>query len=283
MTGNDVTEARPASAGATGPKPAADIVYRRISKTYGGLAGSVDALRDVTFTVKPRELVSIVGPSGCGKTTVLRMTAGLTRASEGEVLVGGDPIVGPRVDVGVMFQSPVLLSWRTVLDNVMILVELRGKDPSAHRARARELLDLVGLRGFAAHQPHQLSGGMQQRVALARTLLLDPAILLMDEPFGALDDLTREDMNIELERIWRTTHKTGLLVTHNIAEAVYLSDRVVVMSARPGRVQGIVDVRLPRPRPFEIRYENEFGALLAEVHALIRRDAAPTATRGRLS
>ena len=220
--------------------------------------GPVQALAPVDLDVRDGEFVSIVGPSGCGKSTLLRLAAGLMPLSEGRVHVGGRVIDGPMTELGIVFQQPVLLEWRTALENVLFQVEMRGKPARPHRARAMELLDQVGLKDFAGSYPHQLSGGMRQRVAIARGLLHDPGLLLMDEPFGALDALTREQMRLDLETMWMRRRMTVIFVTHSVDEAVLLSDRVVVMSPRPGRIDQVLDVHLPRPRGLAARRAEGF-------------------------
>ncbi|MGW6022477.1 ABC transporter ATP-binding protein [Streptomyces sp. NPDC055099] len=210
----------------------------------------VTALRDVSLKVGAGEFVAIVGPSGCGKSTLLKLVAGLLAPSSGDVLLGGERVRGPRRDIGYVFQRAALLDWRTARRNILLQAEMRGIPGAEARARADELIRMTGLGGFEDAYPHELSGGMQQRVALCRALLHEPPVLLMDEPFGALDALTREQMNVELNRIWRETGTTVLLVTHSIPEAVYLADRVVVMSPRPGTVEEIIDVGLPVERSY---------------------------------
>ena len=211
------------------------------------------------------EFVSVVGPSGCGKSTLLKILAGLLPASDGEAQLGGTPIEGPRKDIGVVFQSPVLFPWRSVLGNVLLPVDVQQLGRERLSRRAFDLLDLVGLRGFEHRFPWQLSGGMQQRVALVRALIHDPALLLMDEPFGALDALTRETMNVELQRIWLERRKTVVFITHSTSEAVFLGDRVVVMTPRPGRVQDVLEVVLPRPRSLEIMNTETFGVYVQRI------------------
>jgi NitT/TauT family transport system ATP-binding protein len=245
------------------------IVLDRVGVTYHTDVGPVEALRDIGFTVARGELVALVGPSGCGKSTLLRVVAGLRAPTAGAVAVDGRPVTRPIPAVGMVFQAPVLLKWRTVRDNVLLPAELSGRSPAAYFERADALLELVGLMGFGARYPRELSGGMQQRAAICRALLLDPPLLLMDEPFGALDAMTRDDMNLELLRVWgesMAARKTVLFVTHSIPEAVFLADRVVVMSPRPGRVARIVDVPLPRPRVPATRALPEFGKLSLEIH-----------------
>ena len=237
--------------------------------TYRTASGPVEALRDITFAVDRGELVALVGPSGCGKSTLLRIVAGLRPATAGRVMVDNRPVTRPIPSVGMVFQAPVLLKWRSVIDNVLLPVELSGLRPADYRARAEELLRLVGLREFANKVPSELSGGMQQRASLCRALLLDPPLLLMDEPFGALDAMTRDEMNLELLRVWgeqNERRKTILFVTHSIPEAVFLADRVVVMTSRPGRVAKIFDVPLPRPRTVESRATGEFGHLSLQIY-----------------
>jgi NitT/TauT family transport system ATP-binding protein len=225
--------------------------------------------------------VSLIGPSGCGKSTLLRIIGDLIDATAGSVEVNGKPAHTARGDrdYGMVFQAPVLFDWRTVEDNVALPLELMGHDKARRSARAREMLDLVELGDFMQHHPYQLSGGMQQRVAIARALALDPSILLMDEPFGALDEMTRERMNLELLGIWDRTGTTVVFVTHSIPEAVFLSTRVVVMSARPGRVTRIVPVDLPRERTFETRELERYFELVTEVREALR-EGEGSATRG---
>jgi len=250
------------------------IVLDRVGMTYRAESGPVEALRDISFTVGRGELVALVGPSGCGKSTLLRIVAGLRPPTTGEVAVDGRPVQGPIAAVGMVFQAPILLKWRTVRDNVLLPAELSGLDPRRFRDRADALLSLVGLADFGARYPRELSGGMQQRAAICRALLLDPPLLLMDEPFGALDAMTRDDMNLELLRVWGETaaaRKTIVFVTHSIPEAVFLADKVVVMSPRPGRVTKVFDVPLPRPRTPGTRARAEFGRLALEIHETLAR------------
>lgn len=216
-----------------------------VSKRY---ASGVQALDTVSFEIQAHAFVSIVGPSGCGKSTLLRLIAGLIPASAGRIEVDRAPVSGPIANAGMVFQEPVLLPWRTVLGNVLFVAEMGGRSARALRARALELLTLAGLQGFEDRLPFQLSGGMQQRTAICRALLLNPSLILMDEPFGALDIMTREQLGFELQRIWSTSRNTVIFVTHSVTEAVLLSDQVIVMTARPGRIQEIIDITLPRPR-----------------------------------
>ncbi|MFI7319581.1 ABC transporter ATP-binding protein [Streptomyces venezuelae] len=210
----------------------------------------VTALRDVSLDIGAGEFVAIVGPSGCGKSTLLKLVAGLLAPSSGEVLLGGERVRGPRPDIGYVFQRAALLDWRSARRNILLQAEMRRLPAERAHARADDLIRMTGLDGFEDAYPHELSGGMQQRVALCRALLHEPPVLLMDEPFGALDALTREQLNVELNRIWRETRTTVLLVTHSIAEAVYLADRVVVMSPRPGTVTEVIEVGLPPERGY---------------------------------
>jgi NitT/TauT family transport system ATP-binding protein len=232
-----------------------------VAKTYATRNGAVESLKPIDLQVEPGEFVVIVGPSGCGKSTLLKIVAGLTPASAGRIDIGGRRVDGPLDDVGIVFQTPVLLAWRSVLQNLLLPAQLRGEDLRPQLPRARALLQMAGLAGFEDKLPWQLSGGMQQRVAICRALLGDPSILLMDEPFGALDAMTREQMNLELQRIWLETRKTVLLITHSIPEAVFLADRVLVMSERPGRVAAVYDIDLPRPRPLDIMGTPRFAEL----------------------
>jgi NitT/TauT family transport system ATP-binding protein len=232
-----------------------------VRKTFG----TGVAVERAAFAVEGNEFVSIVGPSGCGKSTLLRMVAGLIPPSAGRITVGGRVVSGPITDVGMVFQSPVLLPWRTTLANILFVAEVGGKKASAHRHRALELVKLAGLRGFEDAYPHELSGGMQQRAAICRALLLNPPLILMDEPFGALDVMTRERMAFELQKIWAASKNTVLFVTHSITEAVLLSDTIVVMTPRPGRIQDIVKVDLPRPRESSVLEHPRFIELSARV------------------
>jgi NitT/TauT family transport system ATP-binding protein len=227
--------------------------------------GAVQALAPVDLNVADGEFISIVGPSGCGKSTLLRLVAGLLPASGGSVEVGGRRIAGPVTELGIVFQQPVLLDWRTALGNVLFQVEMRGERPAGWRERAMALLEQVGLRDFASAYPHALSGGMRQRVAIARALVHEPGLLLMDEPFGALDALTREQMRLDLEALWMRRRMTVLFVTHSVDEAVLLADRVVVMSPRPGRIERVLEIGIPRPRGLAARRDPVFLAAEEEI------------------
>ncbi len=240
-----------------------------LSKTFGEAgSGGVAALRGIDCSIEKGSFVSVVGPSGCGKSTLLRIVAGLLRASTGSVVMDGQPIVGTRRDVGMVFQSSILLPWRTILDNVLLPAEVLGLDMRQARARAMELLQLVRLEGFEHKLPRQLSGGMQQRASIARALLHDPKVLLMDEPFGALDAMTREQMNLELQRIWMESGKTVILITHSIPEAIFLGDAVFVMTPRPGALHRVIRVDLPRPRGMDVMGSAAFNAAAQEIREL---------------
>jgi NitT/TauT family transport system ATP-binding protein len=251
------------------------VDIRGVTKRFEGRgkgASAVDALQEVELAVGRGEFISLIGPSGCGKSTLLRIVADLIPVTAGSVMVNGKPARQARLDhdYGMVFQAPVLFDWRTVRGNVELPLEIIGTDKTARRARAEAMLELVELGGFGEHHPWQLSGGMQQRAAIARALALDPSILLMDEPFGALDEMTRERMNLELLRIWERTGTTILFVTHSIPEAVFLSTRVVVMSARPGRITDIVSIDLPRTRDVETREMERYYELVTEVREALR-------------
>ncbi|MGB3287826.1 MAG: ABC transporter ATP-binding protein [Burkholderiaceae bacterium] len=221
--------------------------------------GSIRALGPITLDVRKHEFLTIVGPSGCGKSTLLKLLAGLIERSSGDISIRGEAIFGPQQDIGVVFQSPVLLPWRTALENVMLPASVNKQDASRSKVRAQSLLSMVGLGDFHAKYPNELSGGMQQRVAIARALMHDPTTLLMDEPFGALDAMTRENMNLEIRRLWAESGKTVVFVTHSIPEAVFLGTRVLVLSNRPGQIAEIVDVDLGDDRPLDIVSSDVFG------------------------
>jgi NitT/TauT family transport system ATP-binding protein len=248
----------PAERGAHGVAPLL-IEGRGVSKTYRTRDGDVETLKPLDFQIRAGEFVSVVGPSGCGKSTLMKMVAGLLPISGGELMLSGKPVAGPQTDVGIVFQSALLLPWRSVIDNILLQAEIRRMPKAAARERADKLMAMAGLQGFENKYPWQLSGGMQQRVAILRALLHDPPVLLMDEPFGALDAMTREKMNIELQRIWMAAGKTVLLITHSIPEAIFLSDRVFVMSERPGRIVATYDIDLPRPRPLDVMGTERFA------------------------
>jgi len=252
----------------------AEIRLDDISKTYTASRGSaVQAVVDFSIDINSGEFITLVGPSGCGKSTILKILAGLVPPTAGSIELRGATQLGPTPEIGVVYQQPLLLPWRSVLDNVMIPVEVLKLPKAEYRAKARDLLSLLGLADFEKSYPHQLSGGMQQRVGIARALVYDPAILLMDEPFGALDAITRDQMSVELMRISAKFQKTVVFVTHSITEAVLLADRVVVMTPRPGRIADILDVQLPRPRDLAIVNTPEFGVLAEKVRNLLQLDA----------
>ena len=249
-----------------------------VSKVFETAAGRTTALESVDLTITPGEFVSLIGPSGCGKSTLLRLIGDLTSPTAGTVTVNGKPARQAREDrdYGIVFQAPVLFDWRSVQANVALPLEVKGVAKGDRDERVRAMLELVELKDFARHHPYQLSGGMQQRVAIARALALEPSILLMDEPFGALDEMTRERLNAEVQRIWQQTGTTVVFVTHSIPEAVYLSSKVVVMSARPGRIVRIIDIDLPRPRTDDTRESARYFQLITEVRETLRgrRDVA---------
>jgi len=242
------------------------IFLDNVSKTFVTRGGKVEALRNVSLEINKDEFVSIVGPSGCGKTTILKLVAGLISPTAGKVYVRGALVKSPVSNVGMVFQSPVLLRWRNVWRNILLPIEIRKLDQKQYVDKARELIKLSGLEGFEDKYPHELSGGMQQRVSICRALITDPDILLMDEPFGALDALTREQMNQELIRIWQAKKKTVLFVTHSVTEAVYLSDKILVMSPRPGTIIETINVDLPRPRR---KGDPEFISLTTRIFKLL--------------
>ncbi len=233
---------------------------------------AVVALQDVNLTIKPGEFVSLIGPSGCGKSTLLRLIANLIEPTGGDLTVNGKTPEEARLnrDYGMVFQAATLYRWRTVAKNVQLPLEIMGYSRQERHKAAQSMLEMVELGDFGKHYPRQLSGGMQQRVAIARALVFEPQLLLMDEPFGALDEFTRERMNLEILRIWQQTNTTIVFVTHSIAEAVFLSSRIVVMSPRPGRITSIIDVDLPYPRVFETRDDPRYFELVSEVRELLR-------------
>jgi len=234
------------------------IAYREVRKVYNSGGDEVVALDKFSLDVADGEFVTVVGRSGCGKTTLLKLTAGLLGATSGSIHVAGKPVTAPLTNIGIVFQSPVLLPWRKTLDNVLLQIEARKLDVNGYRNRALELLELTGLKGFEDRYPAELSGGMQQRVSISRALIHNPPLLLMDEPFGALDAITRDEMNLELLRIWSESKKTVLFITHSIPESVFLGDRVIVMTPRPGKVAEILNIDLPHPRATAVRDDGKF-------------------------
>jgi NitT/TauT family transport system ATP-binding protein len=246
------------------------VELKAVSKEFS--QGQVRALEGIDLEIRPREFISLIGPSGCGKSTLLRIVGDLIQPSGGDVVVNGKSAHQARLDrdYGIVFQDAVLFDWRTVEKNIGLPLEILRWDRRKRGKRVQELVDLVELKGFEKHHPWQLSGGMQQRVSIARALSFSPPLLLMDEPFGALDEMTRERLNLELLRIWEQSGSTVIFVTHSISEAVFLSTRVVVMSARPGRIVGVVYVDLPQPRTIETREDPFFADLIREVRRLLR-------------
>jgi len=241
-----------------------------VGKTYRAAKNrSVEALADISLSIRDGEFLSVVGPSGCGKSTFLTIVAGLVPASTGTIAVAGKQVTEPSIDVGIVFQSALLLDWRTVLENVMVPIEVMGLPRKEYRQRALDLLEMCGLSAFAHHYPWQLSGGMQRRAAICRALVFDPPILLLDEPFGALDAMTREQLNLEVLRIWSRSRKTVVFVTHSIAESIFLSDRVFVMTSRPGTLAEIIDIDLPRPRDLKMINTAKFGDYAAHIRSLL--------------
>jgi NitT/TauT family transport system ATP-binding protein len=256
------------------------IVAGQVAKVFSGGARTVTALEAVSFEIETANFVSIVGPSGCGKSTLLKIISGLLPASAGKISVNGKPVTGPLENVGMVFQAPVLLKWRSVLGNILLPVEFAKLDLPSHVDKARALIKLVGLEGFEEMYPHELSGGMQQRASLCRALVTDPQLLLMDEPFGALDAMTRDELDMELLRIWEERKKTVLFVTHSIQEAVFLSDQVFVMSARPGRLIERIPIDLPRPRTLEMMSTAKFGEYTLRIRALLAAGGAAPSSAG---
>ncbi|QKW40156.1 ABC transporter ATP-binding protein [Actinomadura sp. NAK00032] len=249
-----------------------------LTKEFPSGDGTIVALDGVDLAIAPGEFVSVLGPSGCGKSTMLTIMAGLDAPTGGEVTIGDRPVTGPLLEAGVMFQRDLLLDWRTCEDNVLLQFQMRGLPTAPHRERARELLEMVGMSRFARRFPRELSGGMRQRVALCRALVHRPPLLFMDEPFGALDALTRENLNAELGGLAARAGTSVLFVTHGIDEAAFLADRVVVMSPRPGRIAGEVRIGLPRPRPVDVREDPEFVAHTGRLRRMLAQEGRPAAT-----
>ena len=250
---------------------AATLEFRNVSKSYQTSSGPIEALRDFNLEIGAGEFISIVGPSGCGKSTLLSMASGLVFPTEGTILASGKPVAAPVTDLGIVFQTDVLLDWRTVIDNILIQPEMRGLDLKAYREQALALLRSVGLEGFENKYPFELSGGMRQRVSICRALIHQPPLLLMDEPFGALDALTREQMVMELHQIWLETRKSVIFITHDIQEAILLADRVLVMTPRPGRIAEIIETRLPHPRRPATMETKRFISLVSRVRHLFEQ------------
>jgi NitT/TauT family transport system ATP-binding protein len=245
------------------------LEFRNLTKVYATADGPVRALDQVSLAQRQGEFLSILGPSGCGKSTLLMLAAGLLPASNGVVTVRGKRVDAPRTDIGIVFQSPVLLEWRTALGNILLQTEARHLERKSAERRARELLAAVGLTGFEAKYPDELSGGMRQRVSICRALIHHPPQLLMDEPFGALDALTRDQLVLDLQRLWNDARMTVLFITHSVAEAIFLSDRIVVMTPRPGRIDRVIDIDLPRPRTLAMRESPEFNSYNRQILDLL--------------
>jgi len=243
------------------------VSIRNVDKVYKSTGVDIEALKDIDFDIREHEFISVLGPSGCGKSTLLKCLAGLQPVSSGEIILDGQCVMGPPDDMGIVFQRDILLDWRNILDNVLFITEIRGNKRSDYEGKARALLRRFGLEGFEQKHPWELSGGMRQRASICRALLDNPKLLLMDEPFGALDAMTRDDLNMELARLWQETQKTVLFITHSIAEAVFLSTRMVVMSRKPGRIDEIIDIDLPQPRTLSIRETPEFGAYVQHLRS----------------
>lgn len=250
-----------------------DVALDGVGMSYPGVSGATEAVRDVSGVIPDGRFVSVIGPSGCGKSTLLDLVGGLLTPTKGTITIGGDVVNGPRTDTATVFQEDSTLHWRTVLDNVALGLEVRGVAKAERVERAQKMIELVGLKGFEGHRPRQLSGGMRQRVAIARALLLDPRILLMDEPFGALDQQTRRFIGRELIRIWEQTQKSVLFVTHDIAEAVALSDEVWVLSNRPSVVKEVVQIDLGRPRTGSLSSNSAYQDLNAYLWKLIKEES----------
>lgn len=255
------------------PGHSKEIRLDGVGLSYAGAQATLQAVASVTCEVGAGEFIAVVGPSGCGKSSLLRLILGLVLPTQGRISIGGSSVTGPRRDVGMVFQSPVLLPWLTIEQNVMLPAEVMGLDRKLARSRAADLLDQVGLKGFERSYPYELSGGMQQRAGIARALLQDPDVLLMDEPFAALDALTREQMSFELQRIWLAQRKTVIFVTHGISEAVLLSSKILVMSARPSRVLAVLDNPLPRPRTLESMRDGKFVELTLTIRRLLEANS----------
>jgi NitT/TauT family transport system ATP-binding protein len=255
------------------------VEIRDFTKVFHSRRGDVVALQDANLDIRRSEFLSVLGPSGCGKSTLLRCLAGLERPTRGELLIGGQAVEGPPNGLGVVFQRDVLFEWRNVLQNVLLPAEIAGLDIQGLRPKALALLQLLGLTGFEKRYPWELSGGMRQRVSICRALLMNPSLLLMDEPFGALDAMTRDELNLELQRVWIEDAKTVFFVTHSIAEAVFLGDRVVVMSPSPGRITAVIDIDLPRPRDLAMRDTPAFGRYTGQIREIFQNLGVMRAAR----
>ena len=249
------------------------LSIEKLSVTYASARGKLTAIQDLSLSVTNGQFVAVLGPSGCGKSTLLNIASGLLSPSGGLVSIQGKPVTGPRPDVGIVFQHPTLLPWKSVIENVLVPVQAMGMKVSEHMERARSLIKMVRLEGFENHYPNELSGGMQQRVGIARGFMHDPQLLLMDEPFAALDAMTREHMTDELQSMWMQSGKSVLFITHSIPEAVYLADRVVVLSERPGTVVDVIEVPIPRPRTLETLSSTEFTSICNRLRMFFRAQA----------
>ena len=249
------------------------LSIEKLSVIYASARGKLTAIQDLSLSVTNGQFVAVLGPSGCGKSTLLNIASGLLSPSGGLVSIQGKPVTGPRPDVGIVFQQPTLLPWKSVIENVLVPVQAMGMKVSEHMERARSLIKMVRLEGFENHYPNELSGGMQQRVGIARGFMHDPQLLLMDEPFAALDAMTREHMTDELQSMWMQSGKSVLFITHSIPEAVYLADRVVVLSARPGTVVDVIEVPIPRPRTLETLSSPEFTSICNRLRMFFRAQA----------
>jgi NitT/TauT family transport system ATP-binding protein len=245
------------------------IRLHNVGKIYQTKSGTIEACSDINLDIKDSEFVAIVGPSGCGKTTIMKMVAGLAPYTSGTITVGGKRVEAPQTDVGIVFQEAIMLDWRDVLENVMLQVDIRRMDRAEYEPIARGLLKATGLSGFEKKKPYELSGGMRQRVSICRALVHGPKMLLMDEPFGALDALTREQISMDIQRLWMETRKTALHITHSIPEAVLLADRVVVMGPRPGRIVEVIDIDLPRPRRLD-QLSSKFGEYSTHIRNIFK-------------
>ena len=249
------------------------LSIEKLSVIYTSARGKLTAIKDLSLSVTNGQFVAVLGPSGCGKSTLLNIASGLLSPSGGLVSIQGKPVTGPRPDVGIVFQQPTLLPWKSVIENVLVPVQAMGMRVSEHMERARSLIKMVRLEGFENHYPNELSGGMQQRVGIARGFMHDPQLLLMDEPFAALDAMTREHMTDELQSMWMQSGKSVLFITHSIPEAVYLADRVVVLSERPGTVVDVIEVAIPRPRTLETLSSPEFTSICNRLRMFFRAQA----------
>jgi NitT/TauT family transport system ATP-binding protein len=246
------------------------LQMQRLNKIYGSGSRAVHALQDIDLQIEEGEFVCIVGPSGCGKSTLMRCAAGLESITTGSLTLKSKAIAEPPEDMGVVFQRDLLLDWRNILDNVLVAAEFHNLSPAKYEARAKELLSLFGLAASMDRHPRELSGGMRQRVSICRALLLDPQLLLMDEPFAALDPFTRDELNVELQRTWMETRKTVVFITHSIPEAVYLGSRVVIMARGPGRIADVIPIELPRPRELDVRESSEFAAYVSRIRGTFK-------------